>query len=147
MVQLASPLLVGVYDHFSGDKLFELVSEEKTSQSLPLLFKDILQDFDCKRILFATGPGSFMAIKIAYIFLRTICLTRGIQLYGVDGFYFNCNAPIKAMKNIAFVKDKNGKIQTNLVDEEDLGTFSLPNSFEASEYDENIEPLYILPAV
>ena len=38
-----------------------------------------------------------MAIKVAYIFLKTISITRSIDLYACEGFEFNQNSPIKAL--------------------------------------------------
>ena len=43
---------------------------DQTSEALPLLFESILKEYDPKRLFFARGPGSFMAIKITYIFFK-----------------------------------------------------------------------------
>jgi len=87
-----------------------------------------------------------MAIKITYIFLRTLNITKNIELFASDGFNFNSNSPIKAMRKMYFVK-KDGKIGTEFFDEEIVTEFVLPQSLEEKNFTKDIEPLYILPAV
>ncbi len=113
---------------------------------LPNIFKKLLKEYACKRVFFARGPGSFMAIKITYIFLRTISITRGIELYATDGFYFSEDKPIKAMKKMYFVKE-NAKITTKFFNEEINTEFKLPQELKIEKFSKDIEPLYILPAV
>ena len=68
-ITLTSPIKIGIYEN---EKLVETIeSEEKSSDILPLLFKDILEKYDVQKLLYANGPGSFMAIKVAYIFLKS----------------------------------------------------------------------------
>ncbi len=113
---------------------------------LPSLFKEIQDSFTCQRVFFAKGPGSFMAIKITYIFLRTLEIAKGIELFASDGFYFNNNKPIRAMRKMYFVK-KDDKIETQFFDEEVQSEFSLPKTIKLEDFSKDIEPLYILPAV
>ena len=87
-----------------------------------------------------------MAIKITYIFLRTLGITKNIELYATDGFYFNENSPIKAMRKMYFVKNDD-KIDTQLFEEEQICEFVLPKMIELENFTKDIEPLYILPAV
>lgn len=87
-----------------------------------------------------------MAIKITYIFLRTLGITKGIELYATDGFYFNENQPIKAMRKMYFIK-KDGKIDTQFFEEEQTSKFVLPKTIEIKNFNTDVEPLYILPAV
>jgi hypothetical protein len=87
-----------------------------------------------------------MAIKITYIFLRALNITKDIELFASDGFNFNSNKPIKAMRKMYFVK-KNGKIETQFFDEEVVSEFVLPPIIEEKNFSKDIEPLYILPAV
>lgn len=141
---MSSPLQVGIY---KDNKLIQkITTEEQTSEALPKIFKDILKDYNLKRVFFARGPGSFMAIKITYIFLRTLSVTKGIELFAIDGFYFNNNMPIKAMKKIFFVK-KDTKIVTEFFEDAINYEFYLPNTLKVENFSKDIEPLYILPAV
>jgi len=87
-----------------------------------------------------------MAIKITYIFLRTLSITRDIELFASDGFNFNSNKPIKAMRKIYFIK-KDDKIETEFFEEEQISEFILPKTIELANFTKDIEPLYILPAV
>lgn len=135
---------MGVYEH--NQLVKEYVTKDQTSEALPDIFKEILENFTCKRIFYARGPGSFMAIKITYIFLRTLSITNNIKLFATDGFYFNNNKPIKAMRKTYFVK-KDAKIETQLFDEEQICKFVMPKKLESEHFTKDIEPLYILPAV
>ncbi|MFY4783714.1 hypothetical protein ACOTWN_11005, partial [Aliarcobacter butzleri] len=60
-----------------------------------------------KRIIYVKTPGSFMAIKIAYIFLKTVCLTKNKELNSVSVFEFNNNSPIKALVQKYFINETN----------------------------------------
>ena len=68
LIALTSPIKIGVYEN---SKLIESIeSEEKSSDILPLIFKDLQEKYRLKKLFYANGPGSFMAIKVAYIFLN-----------------------------------------------------------------------------
>ncbi len=135
---------MGIYENNQLTK--EYITKEHTSEVLPRIFEEILKSFTCKRVFFAKGPGSFMAIKITYIFLRTLSITKNIELFASDGFNFNNNSPIKAMRKMYFVK-KDGKIDTQFFEEEQTCEFVLPKTIEIENFNTDIEPLYILPAV
>ena len=87
-----------------------------------------------------------MAIKITYIFLRTLGITKGIELFATDGFNFNDNKPIKAMRKMYFIK-KDDKIETKFFEDEQNYGFTLPEILKPENFTKDIEPLYILPAV
>jgi tRNA A37 threonylcarbamoyladenosine modification protein TsaB len=144
VVSLCSPLQVGIYEN---NKLIkEYITKEYTSEALPSIFRELLESFTCRRVFFARGPGSFMAIKITYIFLRTLSITKNIELFASDGFNFNQNSPIKALRKIYFVK-KDDKITTQFFENEQKSEFALPKKLEIEKFSKDIEPLYILPAV
>ena len=141
---LGSPLLVGIYKDRKLIKRIE--SEAKTSEALPLIFKDIVDKYTLKSIYFARGPGSFMAIKLAYIFFKTLQITTNIDLFGCEGFVFNNNRPIKAVGDLYFVKE-NGKIVTKKLSGIKEAHFFLPNSLDEIECSKEVSPLYVIPAV
>jgi len=144
VIAVETPLIIGLY---KDKKLFEKISiDGQTSEVLPIEFQKILEKYRVKRILFANGPGSFMAIKIGYIFLKTLSLTKDIELFGVDAFYFNSNAPIRAINSMCFVK-RDDEIKIEKVENFKPSPFYLPDSFEVEKYSKNVEPLYILPAI
>ena len=144
VISIGSPLLVGVYE--SGLLIKEFTTDERTSEALPRLMDTIIKSFTCKSIYFARGPGSFMAIKITYIFLRTLQITLNCPLYACDGFELNKNSPIPAMGKLYFIKE-NGKIRTQVFNEIEIASFELPNCLDKNIFNNETEPLYILPAV
>jgi hypothetical protein len=88
-----------------------------------------------------------MAIKVTYIFLRTLSITQNIPLLAAEGFTFNDNQPIKATGALYFLK-KNGKILTKKIDAPNpQSDFILPQTLEPTLFTEDVLPLYVLPAV
>ena len=146
VISIANPILVGIY---IDDKLVETIKEDgKTSDVLPMIFKIILNKYDIEEILYVNGPGSFMAIKVAYIFLKTLSITNDIVLKASDGFSFNNNSPIKALAKKYFFKDENGKIELKLLEKDTIiEDFSLPNILNLNNFSEDSLPNYNLPAV
>ncbi len=145
LISLSSPILLGIY--IDGKLHKTITSSQKSSEVLATLFEDILNEYKVVKLFYAKGPGSFMAIKIAYIFLKTLSITQDIQLLATDGFEFNQNSPIKANGNLYFMKE-NGKILTKKIDSTDiLRDFELPKELDYLIFEDNIEPLYVLPAV
>ena len=108
----------------------------------------ILKSYTPQAYYFARGPGSFMAIKITYLFLRTLSITQNVPLLATDGFAFNQNSPIKAVGTLYFSKE-NGKITTQKIDtqKEKIHPFALPQKLDKEIFSDENEPLYILPAV
>ena len=86
-----------------------------------------------------------MSIKISYIFLKTLAISKNLQLFATDGFTFNQNSAIKAIGTLYFIK-KNGKIQTQKIDSE-IVPFNLPKRLDKTVFSTDSEPLYILPAL
>lgn len=144
MISLSSPLHVGIYENNCLIKEYESLGQ--TSEVLPILLKEILQQYHCQGLFFAKGPGSFMAIKITYIFLKTLSISLGIPLYASDGFAFNKSRPIKAMRNLYFIKEQDC-IVTTILDRDIEQVFCLPKDLNEIAFDENTDPLYVLPAV
>ena len=93
VITISNPLLIGVYENKKLIKEHKL--EGKTSDLLPLLFEQLLKDYSIKTLMYVNTPGSFMAIKVAYIFLKTLSITKNIEFKAVEGFEFNNNSPIK----------------------------------------------------
>ncbi len=146
VLAVTSPLKIGVYE--KGRFLEELSSEEKTSEILPSLFKEICKKYEIEALFYARGPGSFMAIKISYIFLKTVSVVKNIPLFAADAFVFNGETPIKAVGKLYFVKE-NGIIRTKKLELNDKETspLKLPSVLDKTLFSKETEPLYILPAV
>lgn len=144
MIALSSPLLVGIYQNDILIKQYEEFG--KTSDMLPDLFSKILDEYNVENIFFTNGPGSFMAIKVAYIFLKTLSISLNIDIFATDGFNFNNNSPIRAMKKIYFIKEDK-YITTSMINVEIEDRFELPGTLKKDLFSKNCDPLYILPAV
>ncbi len=121
-------------------------SEQKTSTALPNIIDNLLKTFTCKGLLYVKGPGSFMAIKISYIYLRSLSITLDIPLLACEGFCINNNKPIKAYGKVYFVKNEN-KIETKIYQNDIKNDILLPNHLKDINFTKDIEPLYVLPAV
>ncbi|WP_369407633.1 hypothetical protein [Sulfurospirillum tamanense] len=144
MLALGSPLLVGVYHE--GVLIQTERSTDKSSEALPRIMKTLLETFTCKGLYFARGPGSFMAIKVTYLFLKTLEIALGIPLKACDGFTFNGGQPIKAVGKLFFVKE-HGKITTEFLKDEQESNWELPLRLDTATFGQDTSPLYHLPAL
>jgi tRNA A37 threonylcarbamoyladenosine modification protein TsaB len=144
LITLTSPILVGIYEDKKLIKTIE--SNEKSSDFLPLVFEELLQKYDIQNLFYANGPGSFMAIKVAYIFLKSLSVLKDIPLYARDAFYFNENQPIKAIGKLCFVKIAS-KIETQKFQTVPKTVFRLPDELDYNEFSTNATPLYEIGAV
>ena len=144
VISISSPLLLGVYRDDLLIKTFS--SEKKTSEILLPLLTDILREYDISQIIYTRGPGSYMAIKLTYIMLKTIEILKGIKCVGCSGFALNGGEPIKAIGNLYFIKEKE-TIMTKKFEQPVNVVFTLPQSIHDLEIDEESTPEYSLPAV
>lgn len=145
VITISNPLLVGIYENKNLIK--EISLDGLTSDKLPILFKDLLKEFNIKSIAYVNTPGSFMSIKIAYIFLKTICQIKNIDFLAIDGFTFNQNSPIKALGKKYFIND-NGLVKVDFLQNVcRIQDFKLPKSVENIKFYKDTLPIYNLPAV
>ena len=141
---VTSPLRVGVYVDGRLAESFERT--EKTSKALPPILHDLRYRYDLKALYYAKGPGSFMAIKVVYVMLKTFSVALDLPLYAADAFAFNGNRPVKAVGRSCFVKKGDDIMIEKNCDTPD-GRFELPERLDAVAFSEASEPLYVLPAV
>ena len=144
VIALATPILIGVYKEGQLAKTF--TSEKQSSEYLPEIFAHLLQEHEIESITYANGPGSFMAIKMSYLFLKSLEIVRGIQLYAALAFEFNEYSPIKALGKLYFHYEE-GEIITRPLGDVTLKSMSLPKVLELKNYSTLTEPNYVLPAV
>ncbi len=144
IISISSPLLLGVYKE--GYLIHTISSELKTSEILLPLLKECMDQYDISTIIYTRGPGSYMAIKLTYIMLKTIEIISGIKCVGCSGFTLNAGAPIKAMGNLYFIKEKKTIITKKYEQPVDV-KFTLPQCIQDLELDEESTPDYVLPAV
>ncbi|MDO9265789.1 MAG: hypothetical protein Q7U00_01785 [Sulfurimonas sp.] len=143
-ITLSSPIQVGVYE---DNLLIESIStNEKSSDILPNIFNELSSRYEIKKLFYANGPGSFMAIKIAYIFLKSMSILKNIPLLATDAFYFNKNQPIKAIGKLFFVKIRS-EIKTQKLEIAPEASFMLPDVLDYSEFSTTATPLYGIGAV
>ncbi len=137
---------MGLYEGTRLVRIFE--REGKSSEELPLIFREILAEYRPVALAYAKGPGSYMAIKVSYLFLKTLSLTLRIPLYAQEGFFFNGGAPIKAAGALYFIK-KDGKISTQKWEnpKRPSARFVLPETLDITSLQTDTAPMYLLPAV
>ena len=136
--------MIGVYE--DGALIDTITSDSKTSEVLLPLLKTCLDTYDISRVIYTRGPGSYMAIKLTYIMLKTIEIIRGIECVGCSGFALNGGEPIKAIGNLYFIKEKE-TIITKKYEQPVNVEFTLPQSIHDLELDEESTPDYKIPAV
>ena len=145
VISISKPLLIGIY--IDGKLIKSYENEGMSSDILPLIFTDILKQFNLDRINYVNTPGSYMAIKVAYVFLKTISITNSIELKACSGFEFNQNSPIKALGKKYFINDKDG-IKVDFLDNKSkMSDFKLPETLENISFSSETLPIYNLPAV
>jgi len=144
LVALSSPIQIGVYE---DNKLINtIVSHDKSSDVLPSIYKSIFKKYNVGKLFYANGPGSFMAIKVAYIFLKSMSILKKIPLFATDAFYFNNNQPIKAIGKLCFVKIAS-EIKTQKLETVPVAEFTLPDVLDYNEFSKTTTPLYSIGAV
>lgn len=133
--------MVGLYDN--NVLIKTLQSDKKTSDGLIEILEPIINKFNIQRVIYTNSPGSFMGLKVSYIILKTLCMVKGYQFLSVSGFLLNSNMPIRANKNLSFVR--NGEdIILQKVDPVDL---KMPDSLSDLKLSIDTLPQYIIKAI
>ncbi|UTJ06866.1 hypothetical protein [Arcobacter roscoffensis] len=145
VISISNPILIGIYKNENLIKEYKL--EGKTSDLLPQLFEKILKEYDIDRLNYVNTPGSYMAIKVSYVFLKTVSITKNIELRACSGFEFNENSPIKALGKKYFIQDEN-EIKVDFLEKDCIiRDFELPKSIDKINFNKQTLPIYNLPAV
>jgi len=144
IISISSPLLIGVYR--DGVLIETIEKSEKISETLLKVLTELYKKYKYKRVIYTSGPGSYMAIKLTYITLRSLEILKEITFEACEAFELNGNNPIKAMGKLYFIKEKE-TIITKKFDEVLEQRFALPSMLSEVTILENNRPLYILPAV
>lgn len=144
VIALGTPVLVGVYKE--GHLVEEIRSEGMSSDVLAEIFDALLKKYEFARFIYAKGPGSFMGIKVTYLFLKTLSIVKKIPLLATDAFFFNRNAPIKAVGKLYFVKNSS-TITLEPIESPEAGTFVLPQRIDLENFDSDNLPYYGIDAV
>jgi len=146
IISIANPILIGIY---KDGILVETIKEiGKTSDILPHTVDNILKNNTLDEIIYVNGPGSYMSIKISYIFLKTLSITIDVPFFAISGFDTNGNSPIKALGQKYFFLDTDNEIKMRFLEEnEKIDDFVLPQKIDYSLCFENTLPNYQLPVV
>ena len=138
VLSLCSPTQIGVYKN--GKLSYALRSEEKAGDYLACAFSDILQkEKKIDEILYANGPGSFLGLKLAYLFLSALAMTQAVNFFAIDIFEITREVP--ANKGFVFIKNK-GSISTV---SGSLSCILLPKHIDNLSKSSDLEPFYFLP--
>ncbi len=145
VLSISTPLLVGIYvddiliDSYSKDGL--------TSDLLPEIFEDIMARYHIDTVLYISGPGSYMAIKVCYIFLTTLSIIKDFELLSCSGFEFNRSSAIKAINDRYFYKIGDDIVLKKLEQTDEIYPFALPNSLEHIKSSTDTKPNFVLPVI
>ena len=148
VISISNPILVGIYKDNTLVKTYD--NEGKTSDILPIIFDEIFKNYEINRIFYVNSPGSYMAIKVSYVFLKTISITKKLEFFAANGFHFNNNSPIKALGKKYFINklNENNEITIDFItDNEKLEEFKLPEVLNENIFSKETLPIYNLPAV
>ena len=135
---------IGVY--CQNQLIHSVELNDRASTQLPLVLRRLLNEYDFDEMVYVNSPGSFMALKIAYVTLQTLHILKNIPLKAVDGFVCNNNKPIKAIGKIYFVKE-DGTITTKKFQDAVKQEFVLPVSLNGLKLHEDTAPKYEIAAV
>jgi len=141
---IATPIQVGVYKSKKNIEKIEICGQ--TSEVLLKTLEKLMMQYEIEKIIYVNGPGSYMAIKLTYLILRTIEMLKGICFQGVSAFELNSGKPIKAMGLLYFTKEKE-TIMTQKFNKKIKQEFWLPDDLQVLSLDKENRPRYILPAV
>lgn len=145
VISISNPMLIGVYENKKLINSYEV--DGKTSDVLPIVFEEILNKYEISGLFYVNSPGSYMAIKVAYVFLKSIAITKNIELKATFGFNFNNNSPIKALGKKYFTNN-NGEIKIDFLDNNVIiEEFVLPEILNHNIFNNDSLPQYNLPAV
>ena len=87
-----------------------------------------------------------MGIKVSYLFLKTLSITKKIPLLATDAFFFNQNSPIKAVGKLYFVKNRT-TIELEPIVSPEIVAFKLPKNIDLEKFDADNLPYYGIDAV
>lgn len=144
VIALSSPVLVGIYEN--GALVEKISTDAMSSDALPEIFDELLKKYQLRHLIYAKGPGSFMGIKVTYLFLKTLSIVKNIPLLATDAFFFNENHPIKAVGKLYFVKNSN-TISVQPIESPVLRSFELPQAIRIEDFTPQSAPYYGIDAV
>lgn len=146
IIPTSQPVLIGVYEDFELHSAHSLPAQ--LSESLLPFFATLkAQGIMPDNLYFVRGPGSFMALKLIYLFAKTLQITHDSKLFATHGFHFNANSPIKAYGNCYFVLEGSEITLKTYETPPKIAPYTLPQTLNQSLFTTETKPLYLLPPV
>ncbi|MDR1911972.1 MAG: glycoprotease [Helicobacteraceae bacterium] len=144
LIGATKPARLAVYNE-SGEALEFFEIDKPLSEGLFSIMKAIDIRFNIVKVLYARGPGSFMGLKLGYIFLKTFAFARDIPFLATDSFNLSGDRPILAHGKRRFVK-KDKRIEIEIFDAPFEESLKPPNRLDITLFDDQTLPNYILDA-
>ncbi len=146
IIPTSQPVLIGVYKDFQLQSAHSLPAQ--LSESLIPFFATLkTQGTGLDNLYFVRGPGSLMALKLIYLFAKTLQITYDSKLFATHGFHFNSNSPIKAYGNCYFVLEGSEIVLKTYKTPPKIAPYTLPQKLEQNLFSTETKPLYLLPPV
>jgi len=145
VISISNPISIGIYK--DKELINTYVQEGKTSDVLPMIFDRILKEYNISGLYFVNSPGSYMSIKVSYVFLKSLSIVKNIELKAALGFHFNENSPIKALGKKYFFYENEEIIIDFLNENQQIKEFKLPKILDDKIFSVESLPKYNLPAV
>lgn len=145
LISATRPMRLAVYDE-TGARIESHESDAPATESLYPLFKSIDDRYEITRLAYAKGPGSFMGLKLGYVFLQSFALARKLPFTAASSFALSGGNPVHAHGKRWFTQrgDQVG-VQTFEVAPE--ASLLPPERIDFSVFEPACEPEYLMPAV
>ncbi|MDR2151963.1 MAG: hypothetical protein LBO72_03995 [Helicobacteraceae bacterium] len=144
LIGATKPARLGVYNE-NGDRLENFTIEAPLTEGLYPLMKSIDERFKITKLLYARGPGSFMGLKLSYLFCKSFAIARDIPFLAADSFALSGGKPILSRQNRRFTKNAD-TIEIEIFDTPFEEALLPPETLDLSMFDAQTPPNYILSA-
>ncbi|MGE4295437.1 MAG: hypothetical protein AB7E49_07045 [Campylobacterales bacterium] len=145
LVSASRPMRLAVYD-LGGNRLELHESDAPATESFYPFFKTIDDRYDIARVAYARGPGSFMGLKLGYVFLQSFAMARRIPFASVSSFALTRGAPVQAHGKRWFVLE-GGEVSVRAFETPPQAALLPPEQIDFSIFEAACEPEYLMPAV
>ena len=145
LISAIKPFVLAVYDERN-----ELIEQHASDQHLTTALYMITSEIDARycvtKVAYIRGPGSFMGLKLGFVFMRSFALARGIDFTAADSFALTADRPVFSHKNRYFVKE-NGVISVQRFDQPQPNFLIPPLALDTTIFNADTLPQYILGAI
>jgi tRNA A37 threonylcarbamoyladenosine modification protein TsaB len=145
LISAAKPCFFALYDE-NGEMIEQESCDKPLTESLYVLMSAAERRYSIKRVLYVNGPGSFMGLKLGFVFMRTFALAREIDFAACDSFAITGGAPVFSHKNRWFVKN-GSSIELIRFENPPENRLIPPKKLNMANFSGDTTPCYLLPAV